>query len=114
MQFKEKELINLIKSCMNLEEKVVKNIINTVVIKNNIIEFKINPAYYVLPTTSDLLLVNIIITTENYKEEIMEALIMSPITQEIIEPNKLFYYISIPKIKEKNKLTDWEKRIINN
>ena len=39
---------------------------------------------------------------------------MSPITQEIIEPNKLFYYISIPKIKEKNKLTDWEKRIINN
>ena len=88
MQFREKELINLIKSCMNLEEKVVKNIINTVVIKNNIIEFKINPAYYVLPTTSDLLLVNIIITTENYKEEIMEALIMSPITQEIIEPNK--------------------------
>ena len=63
MQFREKELINLIKSCMNLEEKVVKNIINTVVIKNNIIEFKINPAYYVLPTTSDLLLVNIIITT---------------------------------------------------
>ena len=38
MQFREKELINLIKSCMNLEEKVVKNIINTVVIKNNIIE----------------------------------------------------------------------------
>lgn len=114
MQFTENELINLIKSCMDLEEKVIKNIINTVVIKNNIIEFKIDPDYYVLPTTTDLLLVNIIITKEKYKNEIMEALIMSPITQEIIEPNKLFYYISIPKIKEKNKLTDWEKRIINN
>ena len=73
---------------------------------------KINPNYYVLPTTNDLLLVNIVITDDNQQQEITESLIMSPETQQIIDPNKLFYYISIPKIKEKKKLTNWEKRIL--
>lgn len=112
MQFNEDELIELIKCCMNLDKKIIKSILNTIVINDNIIEFKINPDYYVLPTTNDLLLVNIIITNEKYRQEINESLIMSPITQEIIDPNRLFYYISIPKIKEKDKLTNWEKRII--
>ena len=113
MDFTNSEIINLIKSCTDLNDKIIKNEILPTVLVNNNITFEMNSDYYVLPTTKDKLFVTIVFTFDNLNSIVEEGLIMNPNSGMIIDFDRLFYYISIPKILDKKYLLDWELKIKN-
>lgn len=103
MQFNDKELIALIYDCTGLDKKIIeKEILPTVICENGNILFKMKSEYYVLPSKRDTLSVCISFTDEIYRDgnAIQECLIMNPSSQDIIDTEHLFYYVSLKMLKE--------------
>lgn len=103
MQLNDEELITLIHDCTDLDKSIIKKeIIPTVIYENGNILFEMKSEYYVLPSKSDTLSVCISFTDDIYRDgnAIQECLIMNPSSQDIIDTEHLFYYISIKMIKE--------------
>jgi len=118
MNLTKTEMIDLIYSCTNVDKSTIeKEIWSTVNMHDNYISFSLNPAYYVLPTDENI---TVFITFSNQiysnGKIIQECLIMSPESQEIIDEQYLFYYISIPMLLNKKinneKVENWELSIL--